>query len=131
MKISVVLSILRNALGTGQVPSGMIISGLSVILTLYVMTPVGQEIAEVAGPAATRVNVEDPLEGDSYEALMEAIDAGKEPLKRNRCMSPVFRWAGSEIRLAGWNFRSRSGRTTWQGGAGAGSRRRGTASSMG
>ena len=51
--------------------------------------------------------------------------------RRNRCMNPVFRWAGSGIRLAGWNFRSRSGRTTWQGGAGAGSRRRGTASSMG
>ncbi|MAQ16806.1 MAG: hypothetical protein CMN30_18690, partial [Sandaracinus sp.] len=63
VKISVVLSILRNALGTGQVPSGIIISGLSVILTLYVMTPVGQEIAEVAGPAAARVNVDDPLEG--------------------------------------------------------------------
>ncbi|MAQ16361.1 MAG: EscR/YscR/HrcR family type III secretion system export apparatus protein [Sandaracinus sp.] len=81
MKISVVLSILRNALGTGQVPSGIIISGLSVILTLCVMTPVGQEIAEVAGPAAARVNVDDPLEGDSYDALLEAIDAGKEPLK--------------------------------------------------
>ena len=82
MKISVVLSILRNALGTGQVPSGMIISGLAVILSLYVMTPVGQEIAEVAGPAAARIDTDDPLEGDSYDALLEAIDAGKEPLKQ-------------------------------------------------
>ncbi|HJK91722.1 MAG TPA: type III secretion system export apparatus subunit SctR [Polyangiaceae bacterium LLY-WYZ-15_(1-7)] len=81
VKISVVLSILRNALGTGQVPSGTIITGLSVILTLYVMTPVGQEIAAVAGPAAARVDVEDPLEEDSFEALLEAIDAGKEPLR--------------------------------------------------
>ncbi|MEZ4253901.1 MAG: hypothetical protein R3B99_37320, partial [Polyangiales bacterium] len=55
-KISVVLSILRNALGTGQVPSGTILSGLAVILSLYVMTPVGQEIAEVAGPAAARID---------------------------------------------------------------------------
>jgi type III secretion protein R len=82
VKISVVLSILRNALGTGQVPSGMIISGLAVILSLYVMTPVGQEIAEVAGPAAARIDADDPLEGDSYDALLEAIDAGKEPLRQ-------------------------------------------------
>jgi len=81
VKISVVLSILRNALGTGQVPSGTIITGLSVILSLYVMTPVGQRIADVAGPAAARVNLDDPLEGDSYDALFVAIDAGEEPLR--------------------------------------------------
>lgn len=82
VKISVVLSILRNALGTGQVPSGTVITGLSLILSLYVMTPIGEEIAEVAGPAAARVSADDPLEGESYEALLEAIDAGKEPLRR-------------------------------------------------
>lgn len=81
VKISVVLSILRNALGTGQVPSGTIITGLAALLTFYVMTPVGEQIAEVAGPAAARVDFNDPLEGDSYEALFEAIDAGKEPLR--------------------------------------------------
>ena len=81
VKISVVLSILRNALGTGQVPSGTIITGLSIILTLYVMTPVGQRIAEEAGPAAARISTDDPLAGDSYDALLEAIDAGKGPLK--------------------------------------------------
>ena len=47
------------------VPSGILISGLSVILMLNVMTPVGEEIAEVAGPAATRVIADDPREGDS------------------------------------------------------------------
>ena len=81
VKISVVLSILRNALGTGQVPSGTIITGLAALLTLYVMTPVGEQIAEVAGPAAARIDFDDPLEGDSYEALFAAIDAGKEPLR--------------------------------------------------
>ncbi len=43
-KISVVLSILRNALGAGQVPSGMIVAALSALLSLYVMAPVGQEM---------------------------------------------------------------------------------------
>lgn len=80
VKISVVFSILRNALGTGQVPSGAIITALSVILTLYVMAPVGEEIAERAGPAAARVSSQAPLEGDSYEALAEAYREGKAPL---------------------------------------------------
>ena len=34
VKISVVFSILRNALGTGQVPSGIVITGVSAILSL-------------------------------------------------------------------------------------------------
>lgn len=80
VKISVVFSILRNALGTGQVPSGAIITALSVILTLYVMAPVGEEIAERAGPAAARVNAQAPLEGDSFDALSEAYREGKAPL---------------------------------------------------
>ena len=80
-KISVVLSILRNALGTGQVPSGTILSGLAVILSLYVMTPVGQEIAEVAGPAAARIDADDPTSSGSIDAFLEALDAGEEPLR--------------------------------------------------
>lgn len=80
-KISVVLSILRNALGTGQVPSGTILSGLAVILSLYVMTPVGQQIAEVAGPAAARIDANDPTSSSSIDAFLEALDAGEEPLR--------------------------------------------------
>jgi type III secretion protein R len=34
VKISVVFGILKNALGTGQVPSGTVITALSAILTL-------------------------------------------------------------------------------------------------
>lgn len=81
VKLSVVFSILRNALGTGQVPSGVIITALSAILTLYVMAPVGQEIAAVTAPAVERIDRDDPLRGDSADALFEAIDLGKEPLR--------------------------------------------------
>ncbi len=81
VKISVVLSILRNALGTGQVPSGTVITALAAILTLYVMTPVGQRIAEAAGPSVERIDLQEPFEEDSMEAILEAIDRGKEPLR--------------------------------------------------
>lgn len=81
VKISVVLSILRNALGTGQVPSGMVITGLSVILSLYVMAPVGQAMVDAAAPSAANINTSSPLEDESYDALTETIETGIVPLK--------------------------------------------------
>ena len=79
VKISVVFSILRNGLGTGQVPSGTVIASLAAILSLYVMAPVGAEIAERAGPAAARIDRSDPLA--DVDALGAALDAGLGPLK--------------------------------------------------
>ena len=42
VKISVVLSIVRSALGTQQIPPTQVITGLGIILTVYIMAPVGQ-----------------------------------------------------------------------------------------
>jgi type III secretion protein R len=56
-----------------------VIAALSVILTLYVMAPVGEDIAEAAGPAASQLDVENPL--SDLEALGEVFDAGITPLK--------------------------------------------------
>jgi flagellar biosynthetic protein FliP len=43
-RIVVVLSFLRNALGTQQAPSNQIITGLSLFLTFFVMSPVWQQV---------------------------------------------------------------------------------------
>jgi len=79
VKIAVVFSILRNALGTGQVPSGAVIAALAAILSLYVMAPVGEQIVEAAGPAAGQIDVSDPL--SDTDQLGAAIEAGVEPLR--------------------------------------------------
>ena len=79
VKISVVFSILRNALGTGEVPSGMVIAALAAILSVYVMAPVGEQIADAAGPAAANIDVNDPF--DDTDALGAALDAGLVPLR--------------------------------------------------
>ncbi|KAF0219407.1 MAG: flagellar biosynthetic protein [Geobacteraceae bacterium] len=47
-RIVVVLSFLRNALGTQQAPSNQIIIGLALFLTFYVMSPVWQQIDKEA-----------------------------------------------------------------------------------
>ena len=44
VKIAVVLSIVRQAIGTQQIPPTQVITGLSIILTVYIMMPVGLEI---------------------------------------------------------------------------------------
>jgi type III secretion protein R len=80
VKLSVVLSILRNALGTGQVPSGAIIAALALVLSLYVMAPVGEAMGAAAAPAAARIDHQAPLAGDSFDAVVEAVRRGKGPL---------------------------------------------------
>ena len=45
LKIGVVLSLLRNALGVQQVPPNMALYGLALILTAYVMAPVATQIS--------------------------------------------------------------------------------------
>ena len=44
VKLAVVFAILRQAIGTQQLPPTQIITGLSVVLTMYIMAPVGLEI---------------------------------------------------------------------------------------
>src|SRR4249920_4145205 len=44
-KIVVVLSLLRNALGLQQVPPNVVLNGLALVLSIYVMYPVGSEMA--------------------------------------------------------------------------------------
>ena len=43
-RIVVVLSFLRNAMGTQQAPSNQIIIGLSLFITFFIMTPVWQQV---------------------------------------------------------------------------------------
>src|SRR4029453_19150815 len=44
-KLGVVLSLLRNALGLQQVPPNVVLNGLALVLSIYVMYPVGSEMA--------------------------------------------------------------------------------------
>lgn len=49
VKISVVLSLLRSALGTPQVPSDPLLAGIALALTSFVMAPVATEVWERVG----------------------------------------------------------------------------------
>ncbi|MDH5672545.1 MAG: type III secretion system export apparatus subunit SctR [Myxococcales bacterium] len=81
VKLSLVLSLLRNALGVPELPSGAVITALAAILSVYVMTPVALEAAAVAAEPSARVDFEHPLRGDSRQALLEVVERGREPLR--------------------------------------------------
>lgn len=90
-KIVVVLSLLRNALGLQQVPPNIVLNGLSLILTLYVMYPVGQQMqaAIAQNPAQQQMQMNEGGAPDaggggmlsSTNTMLNAVDAGKEPLR--------------------------------------------------
>ncbi|AZZ91036.1 EscR/YscR/HrcR family type III secretion system export apparatus protein [Hahella sp. KA22] len=46
IKLAVVFSLLRNALGIQQIPPNMALYGLAIVLSIYIMAPVGYQIAD-------------------------------------------------------------------------------------
>lgn len=53
VKVSVVLALLRNAIGAPDAPSGLVVMGVSLVLTFFVMAPVAVDMVRAAsGPAA-------------------------------------------------------------------------------
>jgi type III secretion protein R len=85
VKIAVVLSILKGALGTPQVPPGQVVTGLALILTLFIMAPTGERMFRavepmLSAPAAKGTSAE-LLTPQSALALAAAGDRAKEPLR--------------------------------------------------
>ncbi|EJN02575.1 type III secretion system export apparatus subunit SctR [Herbaspirillum sp. YR522] len=74
-KISIVLSLLRNALGVQQVPSNLVIAGLSLAATFVIMQPVGQEIA-------SRVDLDQTLRGRKPLSVALIIEQAGDPVKK-------------------------------------------------
>lgn len=70
MRYAIVLSILKTALGTQQVPPAVVLVGMSLILTFYTMSPVFAEIVQVVTPMLEH--------GDS---LASVLLAASDPLK--------------------------------------------------
>ncbi|MBB6142580.1 flagellar biosynthesis protein FliP [Silvibacterium bohemicum] len=79
VKMSVVLSILRNALGTQNVPPNQVITGLAFVLTFFVMTPVVKQMYNDAGSIS---GTKDMFSEASVKSVFEAVGRGKEPLRR-------------------------------------------------
>jgi len=72
-KIVVVLSLLRNALGVQQVPPNLVLNGLAMILTIYVMYPVGLQITDQISLSDQSIQ--------STDGLLAIAGEAKEPVR--------------------------------------------------
>jgi type III secretion protein R len=81
VKIAVVLSLIRSALGTQQIPPNPIITGLAMILTIYIMIPVGIDMYRTAGATINQGSNQPILSQVTVSLLAQAIKEAKEPLR--------------------------------------------------
>lgn len=79
VKISVVLSILRNALGTQQVPPNQVITGLAFVLTIFVMSPVARQMYAASGNLGGGGAL---FAEANVKAVFDGAQQGKEPLRK-------------------------------------------------
>lgn len=74
VKISVVLAILRNAMGTQQAPPNQVITGISLILSIFIMSPVIEKMRAEADPNLIYGKA-------GIEEIVNLADKVKEPLR--------------------------------------------------
>ena len=85
VKIAVVLSLIRNALGVQQVPPNMVLYGLSAILTLYIMAPVlaaGFEIFQ-------QLDLDEASVSEILDGLSLAADPFRQFLKQHASSTEI------------------------------------------
>lgn len=103
LKISVVLSLVRNALGVQQVPPNMALYGLALILSVYVMAPVVTQVGqELRATNFTGQQAAHP--GEQVGDIIDAVARGAEPMR-------AFMLKNS--RLDQRDFFVRTARTLW------------------
>lgn len=82
LKIVIVLSLLRNALGVQQAPPNQIINGVAFMLSLFIMYPTAMKMYDAAQAVSERVKAPDSLVSPESSAYILAVaNEAKEPLR--------------------------------------------------
>ncbi len=115
VKLSIVLGLLRNAIGAPDAPSGLVVTGIALVLTFFVMTPVALDMvhAAAAPPAASAPGAAGsgtagsgaesaPVPGSIDEAVRQLVPAEyKGQLDAaERAMVPLRAWLGKHASAA-------------------------------
>ena len=81
VKIAVVLSVLRSALGTPQIPPTLVVTGLAFVLSAYVMSPVARESLRRAEPGITELRAGKGTAAEQAATLLRVGRTAAEPLR--------------------------------------------------
>jgi type III secretion protein R len=112
VKLSIVLGLLRNALGAPDAPSGLVITGISLVLTFFVMTPVALDMVHAAatppavvapgGAGSAGSGGAVPVPGSVDEALhkLVPVEYAGQLDAAERAMEPLRAWLGKHASAA-------------------------------
>ncbi len=81
VKIVVVLALIRSALGTQQIPPNQVVTGLAMILSLYIMIPVGLETYRATQSVVQTQTNQGLVSTATFGLIEEAFKKGREPLR--------------------------------------------------
>ncbi|OJV11689.1 MAG: EscR/YscR/HrcR family type III secretion system export apparatus protein [Chlamydiales bacterium 38-26] len=82
MKIVVVLSLLRSALGVQQSPPNQVINGVAFLLSIYIMYPTGLKMYDAATAVVNqRAAPESLMSAGSSTYILALVEAAREPLR--------------------------------------------------
>lgn len=81
MKIIVVLSLFRQALGVQQTPPNQVLTGIALLMTIYIMFPTGVAMYNSAQDVIKRTGPVPVISSASAAFVMDVVQEAKEPLK--------------------------------------------------
>jgi len=123
VKLSVVLSLVRNAIGAPDAPSGLVVTGLALVLTLFVMAPVAIDMARAASaPATVPAPPPDPRTLDGAVRALVPAQYQSDVDTAERAVEPLRAWLGKHagardrttfVELAGKTGRTVRGDELW------------------
>jgi len=81
VKIIIVLSLLRNALGVQQTPPNQVLNGIALLVTIYVMFPTGLAMYKASEDVIKTQNPTEMFSGQNAAYIVNIVDKAKEPLR--------------------------------------------------
>ncbi|KKB62725.1 type III secretion system protein SsaR [Robbsia andropogonis] len=72
-KIVVVLGLLRNAMGVQQVPPNMVLNGIAILVSIYIMAPVGMSAFDTLQ--------HEQVSNEPSQMMIQAFGAAREPFR--------------------------------------------------
>jgi type III secretion protein R len=74
-KLVIVFGLLRTAIGLQQTPPNMVLNGLAIILSIYIMAPVGMDVGDALRGRTLGAK------GEGLQDMVAILDAARAPMK--------------------------------------------------
>lgn len=81
IKIVIVLSLLRNALGVQQSPPNQVLTGIALLMTIYVMFPTALAMYNAGADFINKQAPQQLFSSESADYMVKVIDLSKEPMR--------------------------------------------------